>query len=698
MRKSSLFLVVTLVAALFAGCVKESGNVEDDGYTYEKGTVSFALPAPGKKVTYTRASTEAGEADVASLLIYQFNGSTVEKVYATADLLIDDAGEIFFSGSTDANRVATINVGEATGARTFYLVANVNGEGQVQSAALAGITEGSTEISAFEDGFVTDNLEEVLALATPLPMSGEVVVENVTTPGFKEATLTRRVARFDIVNHADFTGLTVTGVIVREGNLSGEILDNEHTTGTTGNGQKALVANGIDDLDDTDYVDPAATTLELNAAGLAKSLNAAQFYLYPTTVTSSANTGTEILLEGMYRGIPHVYPLTLEGNVLIEANHVYQIVVNRPTTPVNEELFTFSLLKVAPWEEYAGTVIGSGIVESEFSGLLDKNGTPVTLEDGVYDFSDLDDSDDGMELRAEYQSTSALAPEVTLESVDRGDEGITPQATVEAAIAVVKEPSVLTRAYGGTVYYKHVITVKLAQPGVPVKATLTITDQERDEARVYTLFTVGRYNGIADLKPVLVAGKFWAPVNCGATTIVTDFLVGQDGVIPKALENIGYFYQWGRKTPFWPGEIPTTTEKFESIEAAGESNVFYYGDDFLADVEIPATWPASQDPCPEGWHVPTGTLAAESTSYDWNMNRHALAIWDDEDHKLWFPISGSLYGDETAQWVGWETQSWDFHWGAYSTILSSGGSAVPSLSTYTNNAYYKGLPIRCVAI
>jgi hypothetical protein len=634
-------------------------------------------------------------------VIYQFDGDDLlEKVYATGDITIEGAGEISISGSSNANREATINLGpDATGPRTFYLVANVNGTSQVQSTALASVEVGTTDIDAFEEGFVTEDLTGVLALATPLPMSSTgIVVSNVTTPGNQEATLKRRVARFDIVNHKDFTNLTVTGVIVRNGNLSGEILDQalESYTGNTGDGEKVLVANGSGTIIPADdYNDEDVPALGLNENGLAKSLNAARFYLYPTTVTATATTGTEVLLEGTYKGVQHVFPLTLTTEeVEILANHVYQIVVNRATA---DELFTFSLLEVAEWTD--GDPIASGIVASAFSGWLDKDGDPVNPDDVLEADLDFSDASTADEYSVEYKSTSALAPEVTLEPVKRpGDDVVVPRETVAAAIAVEKVAPVLTRALG-TVYYKHVITIKLTQPSVPFKASLTIKDQEFGQKETYTLFTVGRYNGIAGLKPVLYGNVYWAPVNAGATTLVEDFSAG-DGT-EFAFENVGYYYQWGRNTPFWPGNIETTTEKFEDIDEADDSPLFYTGEKWYLESLDPGLWSGNRVGaiCPEGWTIPNLNTLDVLYSEDVAPNpttKTTVYTNTDTGKKLFLPWGGWLSGTD----AGWEPGLHVWSCGmTYDGLFANGYEYFDMfeiISPMTLNPRY-ALPVRCIA-
>jgi hypothetical protein len=662
MRKSSLFLVVTLVSVMFAGCVKEhAGNVDGDGDAYEKGTVSFALPATGKKVTYTRADAVTGEEDLDNLVIYQFDASEdLEMVYARG-ITIAGAGTITITGSDNTNRVAKINLGaSATGKKTFYLVANVNGAGQVASSALASVAVGTTTINSFESALVTDDLtgtDAVLSLATPLPMSNTatgtargIVVNNVATPGYQEVTLKRCVARFDIVNHSDFTNLTVTGVIVKKGNLSGEILDKAPSTASKDDGEKVLAgANGNPALVAADYVNPANPALGLKPSGLEKSLNAAQFYLYPTTVKTGE---TEIFLEGTFKGAARVYPLTLTdpvAGVEIEANYVYRIVVNRS----DDDEFRFALLKVAPWNDYT---IESGVSdELEIGDLLDQ--TNASLGAG-YDFSNASTTE---ELHVEVKSTSAVPPVVTLDAIDRGDGVTTPAPLIASTIAVALEAPVLTRALGA-VYYTHVVKITLpaTQPSFPARARLTISNPDFSQSKTYTLSTVGRYNGL-DLKPVLVAGIYWAPVNVGATELATSYSASNTTQMNTA--RVGYYFQWGRNVPFENTHDPANSQPgpVSAAVAAGTTN-FITTDadpyDWL-DIQNDYLWSGAnaQGPCPPGWCVPT--IADLTTAFSnitepgqpnyidnqITTNRILVVPGDVPGTSLYMPAAGNLTRD-----------------------------------------------------
>jgi uncharacterized protein (TIGR02145 family) len=512
--------------------------------------------------------------------------------------------------------------------------------------------------------------DAVLALETPLPMSNMIdavnrgiVVADVAAPGYREVALKRRVARFDIVNHKDYTNIEVTGVVVKKGKLSGEILDKALTSYTLessdSDGEKVFdfPANGNGQILNlvSDYNIPNDVESGLSARGLVKSLNTARFYLYPTKVAADGSA-TEIFLTGKFKGIPHVYPLTLTGTeVDIEANYVYQIVVNRATN----DLYTFTLLKVAPWEDYTGDVIESGVSDEfeTFSNLLDKTDADKGVD---HDFSNAEAGDADLELHVEYKSMSATPPVMTLESVDRGDGVTVPKSFVEDAIKFVAEDPVLTRAFGQSVYYTHVITITLAQPAVPAKAELTISHPELGQLQKYTFSSIGRYPGTTE-KPVLVGGIYWAPVNVGATELVHSFGAATTDVMNTA--RVGYYFSWGRDYARFENTTTIPVYLLGPVTATDAAGI--YANTIIYNPTSPNDWltPRNDDlwsdinpqgPCPAGWQVPTiddflntftntsDPLAPNYVSNELTTKHMVIVSGDDSETLLYIPGAGNI--------------------------------------------------------
>jgi uncharacterized protein (TIGR02145 family) len=240
-----------------------------------------------------------------------------------------------------------------------------------------------------------------------------------------------------------------------------------------------------------------------------------------------------------------------------------------------------------------------------------------------------------------------------------------------------------------------------------VKATVRISDPNTPSAtKVYTFESVGRYPESGE-KPVLAGGAYWAPVNAGATELVTDFSNGDENAendIEMTPANVGYYFQWGRNTRFWQSGHTANFIKYNSIEEAEVSDVFYRAatEHYLSTPRFDL-WSGDreQGPCPAGWRVPTSTelhqLVAQVEETDVvNTITQMFTFPGDSGETLYFPASGRLhnatgsYQDAGAVATFWTSSLYDsntlWRWFA---MTSSG-----NFTAYMNVAW--ALPVRCV--
>ena len=156
--------------------------------------------------------------------------------------------------------------------------------------------------------------------------------------------------------------------------------------------------------------------------------------------------------------------------------------------------------------------------------------------------------------------------------------------------------------------------------GVPVDIYVIIQNGgNTDACDTITIKSRPGYNGTA-LQPVLMKdGKYWAPINAGATEMPTSVSPTDDNITTTC----GNIFQWGRIYGFPASPNPVTTTSTLVNDTIGfESNNTWQGK-FIVNSESPFDWlskpdnslwnsgsedrpaKAGSDPCPKGWRVPT---------------------------------------------------------------------------------------------
>lgn len=231
-------------------------------------------------------------------------------------------------------------------------------------------------------------------------------------------------------------------------------------------------------------------------------------------------------------------------------------------------------------------------------------------------------------LSGEMSVDLARYPEISLSRVS-GDDNTSVALVCEEAVRLSKTEAtefniVLPPSYLGfpklsvSVYYSDDKFISLEIPDksknkiVRSKITNmpTLELKEPEELPDYI------ENGVVLGKAVLIDSKIWAPVNCGYTADKLHY---------------GKLYQWGRKDGLF-----FNSEEGELIVNDGKplypkdavANTYYVSWD--ADKNQQA-WGGSdgktkteQDPCPEGWRVPTlSELQSLTREYDWEFGGSA---------------------------------------------------------------------------
>ncbi|MDR1884468.1 MAG: hypothetical protein LBR26_17100, partial [Prevotella sp.] len=215
-------------------------------------------------------------------------------------------------------------------------------------------------------------------------------------------------------------------------------------------------------------------------------------------------------------------------------------------------------------------------------------------------------------------------------------------------------------------YYK----ITLPKTTYPIAGTLTIgTAKEGGQTRELAVTSVPVYNGTIH-KPVLVNGKYWAPVNVGASSTTYS----------ANLAGCGYYFQWGR-----------SYTEFDTYESSGDTwpgplsvaDAEIYADKFITISQSPNDWLSepndnlwnegdSQGPCPVGWRVPASDELSGLGTGTFAYNR--LAITGANSAILYLPTTGGRSNGGT-----WSSQS------TFGNYWSSTVDATSAKYLYFNN-------------
>lgn len=290
-------------------------------------------------------------------------------------------------------------------------------------------------------------------------------------------------------------------------------------------------------------------------------------------------------------------------------------------------------------------------------------------------------------------------------SSDDGNDWL--EITSRSEAVVTKAGNTVARTYGITVKANVALDATLVNRGylyIANGANGSIVD------------TVTVYQGAdiayADTRFAAVTAYdvVWAPFNCGATEPI-----GKDEVITTwTAEKCGYLYQWGRNVPFAyggePGDLYTgdlsVLDKYPNYNDACKNEGVYAnkfikasGNTWFKDYKTGSiltgdnAWPRENQPCPEGWRVPT---KAELGKIDAISPRQSNGKWVSPDNNRFImPSAGYRDGTGTSFNLGSEGCYWSSTYDAqnacsYRLGIQTGGSIFGTLSvSYT-------FLIRCV--
>jgi uncharacterized protein (TIGR02145 family) len=346
-------------------------------------------------------------------------------------------------------------------------------------------------------------------------------------------------------------------------------------------------------LDHADNVlAPGVGGLTYQIAGSSLANTGKSFYLYPTTL-GAGSTGTVITVTAESKA----YSIPLASDQPIDANKLYRIIVTQSAT---DSSLSFKLV-VADWTdtdnlptfEEGSAVLGFNPVVSSSEGV-----STSTNNEG-YSIVDYSDATAPASAQLYYVSATSTKPQATVEALHG--------THAEAINVSISNP--VQVSYAGTPGYMSTVTISLPVTKVPVdlKVRLTGTTGDKDSVSIISVpaYTDERYPTNEPYKPVLKAGRYWAPLNVGAKmqTPVTTAVATSD--------QAGLYIQWGRTTGFYKDEYDdanANVKKDGPVAVDDPNYVAILGNvnDWLTPSD-PDLWHGEkeQGPCPPGWKVPT---------------------------------------------------------------------------------------------
>jgi len=343
-------------------------------------------------------------------------------------------------------------------------------------------------------------------------------------------------------------------------------------------------------------------------------------YVYPATNTELSSGGTteptRLRIKGTYNDI---YPIDKtisfiaeNGSIIPLANNYhYQVKLNPPGENM-EMQFTFEVVDWTDGEVFYTGPTQEPLVLNDITITPAPAGTAWDESTRTLDITNI--TADPTEVNFYVSGNSATRYHV----ITRYDKnavslGFDPETNPVESIVQQGTVEEIADPVTGVTSYKQEYTIsiprQLTERRVPIDVVVYIHDEANENNSDSIVFrSMPDYQGTL-LKPVLLGGIYWAPVNVGATTI--------DGT--NSQSDIGNVFQWGRNEPL-PIEDGTVTEmndiqsgpvSYEDASGQFKNKFITSQKDWLKaeDPQVPyrnLRWSKNinDSPCPKGWRVP----------------------------------------------------------------------------------------------
>ncbi|MDR1883274.1 MAG: FimB/Mfa2 family fimbrial subunit [Prevotella sp.] len=685
--KKAIQSMVIVAAGLLSGCSSEE-SVSRPETIGQTGTLTFSFPAPRRSVTYAITDADAttgedagvdataDEALISDVTVYMFENSGNEFLVARQSATAGEGAGVQ-SVSIDVNDFTSNDADYV-----FYAVANVNDN--IEDNFKVGIT-------------TLDDFTIAVAAKTGarIPGSNMLMVGYKTITGLSAETeqshtinLRHRVARFDIDNTTEdedpdnnddesgtetFFRITKIHVFntLAEGYLTEETNGRPTERDPLANkadlaGEYAIDVAGVDNIND----------------GLA----AGAFYLWPGELAAKSDLdapgSTVIKVEGVYvvddtQIEPVVHTVQLTDEQEIEANVRYTLKVSR----IGGKSLRFDLVP-SKWGNGPDVTATPSVGAFEYAGfeLLVGGATESAslTNDNIDLSSNTGDSELTFYTESDSRATGALTAKLDLTRGTGYKPNVTPELDGDPVVT-----------YSG-IKVRQSYKIILPKTTYPVEGTLTIKDEKTGLEKELAITSVPVYENTIH-KPVLVGGKYWAPVNVGATSTTYG----------TSVDERGYHFQWGRSYTQFIYDV--TNDKVEGPLSAGEAatkaDKFIYNNssetynDWLSPQNHDLWKDGDRGPCPVGWRVPTEAELADLVNGTLASNRLAIT-GDVSNTTLYLPAAGGR--DSAGTWYnqGPRGNYWSSTVSGIDALRLTFTTGSPTAVAANNRA--SGFSVRCI--
>lgn len=346
-------------------------------------------------------------------------------------------------------------------------------------------------------------------------------------------------------------------------------------------------------------------------------------YTYENHETDHSPTGIEI--KGTFRGLPVTRQIPFEVTdadgiakkaVPIVRNHRYLVQI-KPAPGLSD--ITYSVT-VGEWN--AVDTINVQPNQDQVPVITNYTATNITKEFGTFDSTN--GIPDTILISANttgtisFKANCPFDTRVTVDYASNEDGNSWLEVTNRSeATVITKADKSLERTYEITIKANAALDATLVNRGY-------IYIANGGNGSIVDTVTVFQGTNIAygDLRLAAITykGSLWAPVNVGATEVPTS--ITSDMSASDIVKYCGYYFQWGRKTPFksdgYPDDIapesvhPTYVEAITPDYQYADKFITVKNESWFSDLSplSPAlfrgdyAWPRNQQPCPTGWQIP----------------------------------------------------------------------------------------------